>query len=114
MNYHKPLIGLIVISSLIRMVVAGSIELSNDEVYYWTYALHLQWNYFDHPPMIALLIRLFTGNLLVQQELFIRLGAIVCAAINTWQIYQLGKRVKDEYTGWLAACFLRLLFMAAY
>jgi 4-amino-4-deoxy-L-arabinose transferase-like glycosyltransferase len=87
------------------MVVAGSIELSNDEVYYWTYAQYLQWNYFDHPPMIALLIRFFTGNLLVQQELFVRLGAIVCAAINTWQIYQLGRRVKDEYTGWLSACF---------
>ncbi len=59
------------------MVVAANTELSNDEVYYWTYALQLQWNYFDHPPLVALLIRFFTGNLAVQQEFFIRLGSIV-------------------------------------
>ncbi len=106
MNYRKQLIGLIIVSSLVRMVVAANTELSNDEVYYWTYALHLQWNYFDHPPLVALLIRFFTGNLAVQHEFFIRLGSIVCAAINTWQIFQLGSRVKDEQTGWLAACLL--------
>lgn len=104
MNYRKQLIGLIIISSLVRMVVAGCTELSNDEVYYWTYAQYLQWNYFDHPPMVGLLIRFFTGNLWVQQEFFIRLGSIVCGAINTWQIYQLGRRIKDDYTGWLSAC----------
>lgn len=104
MNYRKQLIGLIIISSLVRMAVAATTELSNDEVYYWTYALHLQWNYFDHPPIVALLIRFFTGNLAAQDEFFVRLGSIVCAAINTWQIFQLGRRVKDEQTGWLSAC----------
>ena len=104
MNYRKQVIGLIIIASLVRTIVAGSTELSNDEVYYWTYAQYLQWNYFDHPPVIALLIRLFTGNLLVQHEFFIRLGAIVCGAVNTWQLYLLGRRLRDDYTGWLSAC----------
>jgi len=87
------------------MLVAAGTELSNDEVYYRLYALHLQWNYFDHPPMIAVLMRIFTANLLTQQEFFLRLGSIICAAINTWQIYLIGRRLKDEYTGWLSACF---------
>jgi hypothetical protein len=104
LNYRKHLMLLIVVSSLVRMLVAACTELSNDEVYYWTYAQYLQWNYFDHPPVIALLIRFFTGNLLMQQEFFIRLGPIVCAAINTWLMYRLGVQVKDERTGWIAAC----------
>lgn len=86
------------------MIVAAVTELSNDEVYYWTYAQHLQWNYFDHPPLIALLIRISTLNLTVQDELFVRLGAIACGAVNTWQMYLLGKRIKNDFAGWLAAC----------
>ncbi|NII23893.1 glycosyltransferase family 39 protein [Pseudoflavitalea sp. X16] len=104
MNYRKQVITLIIVSSLVRMIVAAATELSNDEVYYWTYAQYLQWNYFDHPPMIGLLIRLFTGNLLFEQEFFIRLGSIACAAINTWQMYRLVRQLKDAYTGWIAAC----------
>ncbi len=104
MDYRKKVILLILVASLVRMFVAGSTELSNDEVYYWTYAQYLQWNYFDHPPVIALLIRFFTGNLLVEHEFFIRLGAVACGAVNTWLVYLLGRRVRDEYTGWLAAC----------
>lgn len=104
MNYRNRVIWLIIVASLVRMIVAAVTELSNDEVYYWTYAQHLQWNYFDHPPLIALMIRISTLNLTMQDEFFVRLGAITCGAINTWQMYRLGKRLKNEYAGWLAAC----------
>lgn len=33
-------------------------ELLPDEAYYWLYAQNLDWGYFDHPPMVALLIKL--------------------------------------------------------
>ncbi len=104
MNYRKSVITLIVVSGVLRLLAAAGTELSNDEVYYWIYAQHLQWNYFDHPPMIGLLLRIFTGDLSFQQEIFLRLGSIICAAINTWQIFLIGKRIKDDATGWIAAC----------
>jgi hypothetical protein len=85
------------------MWVATSLELGNDEVYYQTYALHLQWNYFDHPPMLALLIRLSTFNLFFRQEFFIRLGPILCAAAGTWLIFITGKRMSQPGAGWIAA-----------
>src|SRR5215467_823076 len=31
-------------------------ELLDDEAYYWVYSKFLDWGYFDHPPMVALLI----------------------------------------------------------
>lgn len=91
------------LSTAARLIIASTIELGNDEVYYWTYALHLQWNYFDHPPIVGWLIRLTTANLLLHHELFVRLGAIVSSAISTLLIYKTGTIVKNNQTGWYAA-----------
>jgi hypothetical protein len=101
--YKKRLLYLILISAAVRILVASVLELGNDEVYYYTYALHLQPNYFDHPPAVAWLIRIFTGNLLLQQEVFMRLGSIVFAAIGTWLCFVIGNRIRNEATGWYAA-----------
>ena len=106
---HKILL-LISITTLIRCVIAATIGLGNDEVYYVTYAQHLQWNYFDHPPMVALLIRLTTFNLFFTSEFFIRLGPILLAAINTYLIYDICSKIKNENAGFLAA----LLFSCSF
>ncbi|HQQ83204.1 MAG TPA: glycosyltransferase family 39 protein, partial [Cyclobacteriaceae bacterium] len=101
--YSKRLLYLIGFTAIARMVVGGVLELSNDEVYYYLYALKLQWNYFDHPPGVGLLIRLSTLNLLLTSELFVRLGAVLCAAAGTYITFQLGKEIRNERTGWIAA-----------
>jgi hypothetical protein len=113
LNYAKKTGLLILLSSLLRMVVAASLELGNDEVYYQTYALHLQWNYFDHPPILALLIRLSTANLYFNHEFFIRLGPILCAAAGTWLIFKIGSRLKNSRTGWFAAILYNTSFYTA-
>jgi len=103
MFFKNKIASLILVATLIRCIIACSIGLGNDEVYYVTYARHLQWNYFDHPPLVALLIRLTTFNLTFTNDFFIRLGSILLAAANTWLIYQIGKKIKDERTGFIAA-----------
>lgn len=104
MNTEKnKLYWLIAIATLIRFIVAISIDLGNDEVYYLTYAQHLQWNYFDHPPMVALLIRLTALNLLFTSEFFIRLGPIVLAAVNTFLVYKITSQIKNDKAGFIAA-----------
>jgi hypothetical protein len=87
---------LVVISTTIRCIIAANLELGNDEVYYWTYALHLQPGYFDHPPLVGLFIRLFTLNLQFNQEIFVRLTAIIGSAINTWLIYKILYKIKNK------------------
>jgi len=67
------------------------------------YAQYLQWNYFDHPPIVGWLIRFTTANLYLDNELFIRLGAVVSAAITTWLIFLSGSKLDNAYTGYLAA-----------
>ncbi len=103
MIYKRRVFTLIFIAAILRLFLSAFIELGNDEVYYWTYPLHLQMNYFDHPPLIAILLRITTFNLLFDQEIFLRLGSIICAALGTWLSYSIGKKIKNERTGWFAA-----------
>jgi len=102
-NIHKSLLILIIVSTAIRALIAGFIELGNDEVYYWTYALYPDLSHFDHPPMVGYVIQMFTLNLNLSGEFFIRLGAVVFGAINTWIIFLIGTKIKDQLTGLYAA-----------
>lgn len=99
----KRLLYLILGATAVRMLVSLMLEFGNDEAYYFLYALDLHPNYFDHPPGVAVLIRLFTLNLLLTDEFFVRLGAIACSAAGTYLIYRLGTVLKNEQTGWFAS-----------
>lgn len=88
---------------MLRCIAACCIDLGNDEAYYFTYALQPDWNHFDHPPAVGLLIRFFTLNLHWLNEFSMRAGAIVCGAIATWLIAAIGRKIKNERTGFIAA-----------
>jgi hypothetical protein len=103
LNYHKKLLLLIAASTALRLLFISATELSSDEVYYWTYALKLQWNYFDHPPMVAWLIRLVTLNLWLHSSFSVRLGAVFCCAVCTWLIFKIAALIGDARAGWFAA-----------
>ena len=102
-NINKILIWLLVISALVRAVLAAWMEFGNDEVYYWAYALYPDWSHFDHPPMVGWVIQLFSLNLLLDSEFFIRLASVVFMTANTYIIFRIGKDLKDATTGLYAA-----------
>ena len=108
MNYQKKLWWLIGISVLAKIFISFFLELGNDEVYYYTYALQPDWNHFDHPPMVGWLIRIFTFNLYWLSDLSMRLGSIVCAALTTIVIFESGSLLKNEKAGWIAALLYTL------
>ncbi|RYY39803.1 MAG: glycosyltransferase family 39 protein [Chitinophagaceae bacterium] len=103
-NYRRRLLLLILIASALRLLLAGMLELGNDEVYYWTYAQRMQWNYFDHPPLVAIWIRLFTGNLELQySEVFVRLGSVVSCAVASSILFHTVRRLHSERAAWITA-----------
>ncbi|MGB5205975.1 ArnT family glycosyltransferase [Eudoraea sp.] len=53
-------------------------ELIFDEAYYWYYAQHMAWGYFDHPPMVALLVKI--SSLFFDGELGVRFISSVLSA----------------------------------
>ncbi len=94
---------LILLSTLARLVIAGTVELGNDEAYYFTYALQPDWNHFDHPPLVGLFIRLFTVNLHWITDFTMRLTSVLGAALCTWLIAKCGQLIRNERTGYFAA-----------
>lgn len=103
MTNKQKLILLIIISTIIRLMVGSQIQLGNDEVYYWTYAKYPDWSHFDHPPMVGFIQQLFSFNLLFESELALRLGFIISGSLSTLLMYLIGKEIKDERTGLIAA-----------
>lgn len=96
-------VRLIVISSIVRGIIGGTMEFSNDEVYYWTYALYPELSHFDHPPMVGWVIQLFTLNLTLPYEFFMRLGGVIFAGINTFLAFKIATKLKDSIAGIYAA-----------
>src|SRR5689334_25127691 len=87
--YRRRVLLIIFFISLLRLIIAFTVELGNDESYYWFFGQHLKWNYFDHPPMVALWVRSFTFNLSLQNfPGFIRLGSVIGCALSTWFMYK--------------------------
>ena len=89
------------------------LQLGNDESYYWLYSQDLKANYFDHPSMVAIWIRVFTANLWLQDyEVFLRLGSIVGCALATWAIYKTVTIIHTSRAGWFAAVLYNASFYA--
>jgi hypothetical protein len=56
---------------ILGLIQSRFTELLDDEAYYWVYSKFPDWGYFDHPPMVAVLIKM--GYFLFQNELGVRL-----------------------------------------
>ena len=72
---------------LINLVQSYFTEILEDEAYYWVYSNFMAWGYFDHPPMIALLIKL--GSALIPGELGVRLFPSLLGAGTILVMYEL-------------------------
>jgi len=72
----------------LRCWVAGHMDLETDEAYYWLWSRRLAMSYFDHPPLIAYLIRL--GTALFGDSVFgVRSMAIVTMIAASALVYAL-------------------------
>jgi hypothetical protein len=72
---------------LMRLVAAALTPLTFDEAYYWIWSKHLAGGYYDHPPMVAIVIRL--GTMIAgDSELGVRLISILLALPMSWALYR--------------------------
>ena len=66
---------------LLGLVQCLFTELQDDEAYYWVFSKYLDWGYFDHPPMIALLVKM---GVFLSGELGVRFFSLL---LNTATIF---------------------------
>src|ERR1700694_3764238 len=71
----------------LRLVAAAWTPLTFDEAYYWMWSKHLAFGYYDHPPAVAVVIRL--GTMIAgDTELGVRLVSILLALPMSWAVYR--------------------------
>jgi len=99
MGKYGKLFCLLCALALFRLWVSGSFELALDEGYYWLWSRHLSLSYYDHPPMVAVMIALTT--LAGGSEMFVRLGAVAGSVFTSIFLYMLATRLfGNEKAGW--------------
>src|SRR5882724_10858466 len=82
-NTGLAILGLIAL----RLVAAAFTPITFDEAYYWMWSKHLASGYYDHPPMVAFVIRL--GTMIAgDSELGVRLVSILLALPMSWAVYR--------------------------
>ncbi|MEJ7769072.1 MAG: glycosyltransferase family 39 protein [Chitinophagaceae bacterium] len=91
---------------LLSLIQAYGTELIDDEAYYWVYSKYPAWGYFDHPPMIAILIR--SGYAMFHNEFGLRLWMSVLSTCTLVLIYRLIPR-KNDGLFYAIACTICLL-----
>lgn len=112
-NYKVYTLRLILFFTVFRILAALLLELGNDESYYWLYAQKLQWNYFDHPPLVALWTKLFTLDLWIGNELALRLGSIAGCAIASWFMFKGVTGIHSKRAGFFAVLLYNISLYAS-
>jgi len=101
------LLGAILVINLLQ---AHFTELIFDEAYYWYYAQNIAWGYFDHPPMVAWLIKL--SSVFFNGELGVRFMSCILSAatfILLWLLVDHPKKKKFLFHFFAVAFSMTLL-----
>jgi 4-amino-4-deoxy-L-arabinose transferase-like glycosyltransferase len=79
-------LGYLALLYAFRLFVIAYVPLAPDEAHYWWWSQYPQLSYYDHPPMVAWIMALFT-RLGGDGELFVRLGGLLCNAVGLVFLY---------------------------
>ena len=95
MQKNFPRLFLLLLGSLfiINLLQSNFTQLIYDEAYYWYYAQHMAWGYFDHPPMMAAMIKL--SSWITSGELGVRLVTTIFS-VGTLALLWLQIEHKDK------------------
>ena len=109
MSPRRLLWGMIVVTTLVRLVWSSVLGLGMDEAYHSLFLRHPDWSYFDHPPMLALVeafgVALASGLVV---PITLRVGFVLLFAGSTWLMSRLTSRFFGDWAGLLAAFALNI------
>lgn len=76
--------------TVLNIIQASFVELHADEAYYWVYSRFLDWGYFDHPPMVALFIKI--GDALLHSTLGLRIFTVITSTLSVYLLWKIVSR----------------------
>jgi len=88
---------------VVRAIVAAVTPLAFDEAYYWQWSKNLAWGYYDHPPLIAFIIRAGTA-IFGDTSLGVRFVPLLLSIVATIAVWRAGAiLLESEHAGALSA-----------
>lgn len=101
---HKILLTFIFLVLILNLIQSTLTDIIFDEAYYWYFAQNLSWGYFDHPPMVAFLIKI--GLTLFDGELGVRFMSPFLYCANVLLLWLLIDSEKKHQYIWLFIAFV--------
>lgn len=87
---NKPIWYFLLFWTMLNALQSYTLELHGDEAYYWVYSRFLDWGYFDHPPMVAIFIRI--GDSIIHNELGLRLLTVITNSASLYLLWLILKK----------------------
>lgn len=107
LSYDKKFWLFAAVVFLLRLIISPLFNLVPQEAYYWLYSEKLDIGYFDHPPMVAYSIRLFT-EIFGDTEIGVRFGTMLFSVGSMYLLYKLASALYDQRTAFWAVVFLNI------
>ena len=93
--------------TMLHLLVIGRFGLSGDEAHYALYGLHLDWSYFDHPPLIGWMQALVLA--FSESNFALRLWPVLLSVLSSLLLYQLTRSLYPQGSAWLGFIAVVLL-----
>jgi hypothetical protein len=90
--YRNLAFGWVAAATVARALVISQLSMSNGEAYYYSWSRFLNWSYYDHPPLVAWLVRL-TSVLAGTSPQAVRLTPVLATGVFGLLFYRLAERL---------------------
>jgi 4-amino-4-deoxy-L-arabinose transferase-like glycosyltransferase len=101
--------GLLLAGLLGRGTIAFWLPPGFDEAYYYLYTQHLDWSYFDHPPLVALTTGFGPWLTGAVSQWTIRFGSLLLHTGALLLLYLTGAHLFSQRAGWLTLAIASLI-----
>jgi 4-amino-4-deoxy-L-arabinose transferase-like glycosyltransferase len=106
-NYRALGVAWVATATAIRLVCVAPLPLGNGEAYYYSWSRFLDWSYYDHPPLVAWMVRVTTA--FGVSPATVRLGPVLAAGAFGLLFYRLAERVVRPRAAFFALVLITAL-----
>lgn len=87
-------------ATAVRLLCIAHLPLGNGEAYYYTWSRFLDWSYYDHPPLVAWMVRLTTT--FGSSPALVHLGPVIASGVFGLLFHRLAERLVGSRAALLA------------
>jgi len=89
------ILGFLLIWAILNLLSAAFTGLAHDEAYYWMYSKNLDWGFYDHPPAVALMIKV--GYFLFENVFGLRLVNVLTGCLSLFLLWKICSKYGEDF-----------------